>query len=458
MSIFSTIPSDFELAYGRNFVSIFDTDYSTSNPVKYILNLKYLNGQTFASFKQTPNPVGLAHFDVSDVLQNLLSSRPDLETVPKLSLATHEALEYKVSFNTYTTLEPTEKLVVFNGRKNYYTKDFDSSDFTPLVATVNNDLTVFRRSVAFTDYPSTSFNITTIPVNERPFFYNYTTPDTLVKNLYAYADDDYTLSFLNRTKPQPGPGYGYPNSAASISGFYLSAFINGTEYTSIILNQPGNGGFFVDFPSELPSDKANGVSVQIGASSTFIQSLPSTPDYIYVAGYCYKEFSPTEWNYLDPGLLLTEVYKLNILEPKCNDYENVQVSWTNSFGFRDYFNFTKRFEKTININRQTYTQDNVNWTSFQALTLNPYNRGERVFKTDATTSYTLNTKYLNDDESKFLENLFISSDVRVRLPGQPWRPCVLESNSYVEKTFRKDRLFQHTINIKMANENLIQNG
>lgn len=458
MSIILNTPTNYELAYGSNFVSIFETDYDVENPVKYKLNLKDLDDVTFASFGQTPNPNGWAHFDVSKALQSFLSSRPDLESVPKLSLATHEVLEYKINAQTYTGLTASDNFIVFNGRKNYYTKDFDSSDYTALVATVDLDLTVFQRSVAFTDYPSTSFNITTIPVNERPFFYNYTSPDTLVKNLYAYPEDDYTLSFLNGTRPQSGPGYGYFNSAASISGFYLSAFINGTEYTSIVLNQPGNGGFFVDFPSELPTGKARGVSVQFGASSTFIQSLPSTPDYIYVAGYCYKEFSPTEWNFTDPGLLLTEVYKLNILEPKCNDYDNVQVSWTNSFGFRDYFNFTKRFEKTININRQTYKQDHINWDNEGQLSLNSSERGDRVFNTNATTSYTLNTKYLNDDESKFLENLFISSDVRVRLPGQPWRPCVLESNSYVEKTFRKDRLFQHTINIKMANENLIQNG
>ena len=74
-----------------------------------------------------------------------------------------------------------------------------------------------------------------------------------------------------------------------------------------------------------------------------------------------------------------------------------------------------------------------------------------------TETYTANTKYLTDAESEYLKNLFISPDTRVKIDGV-WRPVILTSNTWTEKTYRKDKLFQHTIQFRLANPIETQRG
>ena len=83
----------------------------------------------------------------------------------------------------------------------------------------------------------------------------------------------------------------------------------------------------------------------------------------------------------------------------------------------------------------------------------------RVFREDLQEKYTINTRYVSEDEAKFLKNLFISPDVRVRFNGSTtWNSVVLQDTSWEQKTIRKNKLFQYTLNFNMANKLNIQNG
>jgi hypothetical protein len=64
---------------------------------------------------------------------------------------------------------------------------------------------------------------------------------------------------------------------------------------------------------------------------------------------------------------------------------------------------------------------------------------------------------MDDDESKWLEELFTSPHIQVYYDGV-WEPAVITSNSYEQKTAARSGLFQHTLNVQFANNKRVQRG
>ena len=80
--------------------------------------------------------------------------------------------------------------------------------------------------------------------------------------------------------------------------------------------------------------------------------------------------------------------------------------------------------------------------------------------------FTAFTDYMTDDEAKYLQGLFTSPDVRVKLGSAyapvgydlEWFGATVLSNAYTEKTYRKDKLFQYDVRFKLANQLKSQRG
>jgi len=73
-----------------------------------------------------------------------------------------------------------------------------------------------------------------------------------------------------------------------------------------------------------------------------------------------------------------------------------------------------------------------------------------------------NMRIINDEEAKLLESMFKSASVMVRFSvgeyANQWVPIQLLSSKYTQKTVRKDRLFQYTVNYRLANNIKSQRG
>ena len=65
-------------------------------------------------------------------------------------------------------------------------------------------------------------------------------------------------------------------------------------------------------------------------------------------------------------------------------------------------------------------------------------------------------------EAANLESMFKSPSVNVRFStgeyANQWLPINLISSTYTEKSYRKDRLFQYTVNYKLASNIKSQRG
>ena len=94
--------------------------------------------------------------------------------------------------------------------------------------------------------------------------------------------------------------------------------------------------------------------------------------------------------------------------------------------------------------------------------VNEQSRGFTTYSQSIKEQWTATSGFMNDEEAKLLESMFKSPSVMVRFSvgeyANQWLPINLLSSSYTEKTIRKDKLFQYTVNYKLANNIKSQRG
>lgn len=439
------------LAYGKNIVSLFDQEVPSTID-KYLLNIVEQEGfqlNTLSTMIQIPNKVGYAHFDLQNYLKNQVTHNPNIESTTILTTSeseTHKATvqhgwQIGSSFFVSNTLTDT---VVLNGRKRFDEIDWDFSEYSATVKSVEiggiTYLSVTSKMKALTDRHIKSKLGSQISDGK---------PTTLGDNetcnfIDLFKDDNYTLSFLQYwTEGFTAP----PNFFDGITHFDVY-FFNGTTQlgTVKIDNTTDNGG------GPLVEAKDYVITIQSSQLNSFLTAFP-TSTHMYLIAKAYNSLQQ------DPASEeLSQWYRFDFKENECDDDNHIQVSWVNSFGFRDYYTFNKRNDYKITTSQKTYTQINGSWSS-PTFEVDPSLRGERVFNKSQVEEYTASTGFITDEEDTYLKNLYLSPDVKVRFAGESqWVPVILTNNTYTNRRFKYDRLFQHTINFKLSNINQIQRG
>lgn len=452
-------PNEYELTHGKVIVSLYDLDGSANTRMSIVL--KDSDNNEIGEFRQLPNLTGYCHFDISSTLKNYVESRVDLESIPKLSTGSNEIFQYSfeygyVPFNgTFVSQGTVSNKYVIDGRKAHNIIDWDSDPYLPLIQLISSGPggtqinNVNRPQKALTDYPFTETTGAAI-TDGKPTWVGLS---TIVNRIPFRRGNDHTLSFINDWIADPTVG----DWTNGINSFQYAIYNGDTLLTSgNLINLTSNGGGPNNvYNAEIqPTGEYKLITTQSGYSNTQfnLSAYPEATHYYLAASTLTR----------DPAVVTqygvqSEVYRFDLNDGECNDFDNIEVSWLNSLGGRDYFDFQKRSDKQINVTRKTYKQLDASWNS-NVLESNTYDRGERVYSQTINTEYTANTRYLSDIESQYLSNLYMSPDVRVRFNGGDWVPVILTSNTWTEKTFRKDRLFQHQITFRLANQIISQNG
>ena len=440
-------PNEYELASGKVIVSLYDLD-STPN-TRMVLKVKDVNDDVIGDLRQIPNSSGYAHFDIGKMLRSQVSSKPNLESIPQLSNGDYEILQYYFEYGyapfdgDFVSEGFSGILYAINGRKAYNIIDWDYEPYIPEISlqtvgaftiNVTNSYQKALTDRVFTT--TTGANVTNKP--------SWVTAAVPVSIGDIRRGNDYTLSFINDWIPDPTVG----NWTNGINAFRIAIYDGATQLADTQINNVtgSGGGPSVIYGDEIdPTDEFRLITTQAGNANNIIAAYPQATHY-YVGAATFTQDPDTS----TALTLVSHAYRFNVVDGECNDFDNIQVSLVNSLWGRDYFDFQKRNDKSVSVTRNTYRQLDADWSAPQ-LTVNSYNRGERVFSQSVQTNYTANTRYLTDEESKFLENLYISPDVRVKIGGNAWEPVILTSNEFTEKTFRKDQMFQHTISFRLAN-------
>jgi hypothetical protein len=459
-------PTLLNLSFGKNVFSFYD-----SNTTGRLMRLEVWDNTLttqIATLEQYPNQTGNYHIDLQNILQNYTTPNYDIEEgVTYLDVATDESYGFRVKYGyigttgnfieqgIYPNTGSTDNCVVLGGVKPYYELEWDSSDYTTLVSGILGcPLPGTDKASALTDWTITK-PLSQLTGGIPSYVTTYNDEVTLMEKR---MEDSFNLSFLNKFELNSvNPP---PSLCENIKAFRITFYNNDTEISDLfidnIVSQGGGPSIGVALPADVvyPYD-----AITFKCGYTQFESNMSGATHFYVSGFNY--YGGGSCSNIDLKYSIrnhTKVYRVNIVDDKCNDFAPVQVSWLNSLGFRDYFYFSKRTNEDINIRRNTYERVEGSWNSTN-FEVPQYSRGEQVFSQDITNTRTINTRFLSDAEAQYLKYLYMSPDVRVRYDGDTsWTPVILTSNRWTEKTFRKDKLFQYTLNYREAHKRNSQRG
>jgi len=478
MIVFQQQPSiPFDQAYGPNPVTVagMPVDPITGIPQadKYVLQV-VVNGAIIADIRQSPNRSGVAIFDIQNTLQNFVSpSKDNIEELGyfglDLSNSAAESVSYVLRASTETggvvpayPGDPGEWatsniLLDFGGKKEYFEVPYNTGPYIPALATspVAGCTTVFRSAKPFSERFTGRRAIDIAAAGEGiPAFISGNTVNVIEQNVTV--DDMTTTSFFNGVS---GTG---PLLAQGIEAFVFYQY-NGAVLlsTNVIYNQQSTGGGPQTATSQgvTPIYPFVGITAATGPKN-FQDFDGSLVTHYYVIAQPYGTCGNIP-NISDASMF--NPMRFNIVDANCSDFPEYQFSWLNKYGFRDYYSFNKRKDRTVAIKRNTYLQEAADYSS-SSYNVNVYNRGTTVFSQALQENFTAFTDFISDEDAIFLESLFTSPDVKVRFNEKggagkyEWVPVSLMSTSYMQKTNRKDKLFQYDIKFKRAHNLKSQRG
>ena len=465
--------SPFDMAYGANPITL--TGISPLED-KYALRIYLLgNPNPIADIRQTPNRVGRAIFDIQNILQAYVSpTKNNIDalgvTGTGLQIANGELIEYQIGYTSETNgtagefvISPTVYTTIA-GAKEYWQVPFTASKYQARLQSDINSCTILNPNAKPSQASALSDNEWTITDTETgdQFLDDWASPTGIdVHNVYT--DDQCTKSFFqptNRGGANP-PVF----NAQGIEAFIIAEYDATGSMTSErqINNIISNGGGPNNTPGQGLISTGNFKVVTIGTGPANLPGFNLNPltTHYYVMPMVY---SPVTVECGGAGLLYTPAWKAqryNLIQEPCNDYDHIQFAWLNSLGYRDQFTFTKKNEKKINTERNNFLQEVADYNS-TSYSVNKQSRGFTTYSQDIKEVWEATSGYMNDDEAKLLESMFKSPSVMVRQStgeyANQWIPINLISSSYTQKTYRKDRLFQYTVNYKLASNIKSQRG
>ena len=157
-------------------------------------------------------------------------------------------------------------------------------------------------------------------------------------------------------------------------------------------------------------------------------------------------------------------------DTSCSIYENVRVKFMNRQGTWCYANFNKDSKRTTNISKTEYKQPlkydySLDWTT-TGYSISKQ-RGSSVLSSSVNDTYSLNSDWISEDYYSYLSQLITSPEVYIfydtytEIDGSVLTsvniPIIITDTNYSYKTTFRDKLFNLTLNYKLAYDTTLQN-
>jgi len=477
-------PAPLDMTYGPNILTLSNLGAADKYVVKV---LKQSDNSVIADVRQSANSVGNAIFDIQKILQSYVSpSQGNIESLGQgsynLSLqdSSAESFRYIIQIGSetsgVTTMQSLFPKETVGGIKQYYDQYFSWSAFNGTA--FGGDELVPCTLVNNTQGDILSDWTTTIAANTVtdgiPSGFN---PTDRIQVRDVLLTDHFCTTWYNHVV------IGTPAPAAEVTGiegFRIVSYQNNIQLQNqIIPNIQANGGgpnvetgdgtvvnhpyTFITMGTGPQNLSYNQYSTGSLAETVFQLSNLTTHYYITPVLYTPGSCLATTTGYADRSAWETQ--RFNIVQPECLDFDNIEFSWLNSYGFRDFYTFTKRNDKRVRNRKNNYDQSLIDYSG-SGWDVDTYSRGTTTYSQELMQEFTAFTDYMTDDEAKYLQGLFTSPDVRVKLGSAyapvgydlEWFGATVLSNAYTEKTYRKDKLFQYDVRFKLANQLKSQRG
>ena len=436
-----------------------------------------------ATILQPANPAGVAHFDISKILQSYMDIK-FVEDTAKATDTDGTSFSYRVRYgrvvNDVPLFEPGYDTVryVLNGYEDWRSMNWPTQTaFIPDPGNIACETGGTSQAARYQEqynylhnYPKTSIPIRSASYRTLSFFNRirdwnqgvdwgvniqpyavrikfFTVTGTLIQTaIYALSDTtglgprttfdatsvgSYTNDELIGTigaGPQNLIDAGYwPNGSSAIWNQVIQTWGN----YAVIWNLAQASAIVDSYQIDVMS---------IDQCKVNAEGMPTSND------------AATLEPYLD-AVIYSETFQI---ENPCTGYEPVNVSFLNQYGVKDYFSFDRRNTYNQSVKRNNYDKVLGSWSD-ATFAVDPHGRGRKTFSTEIETNMELNSYWMSDEESAWLEELFTSPHIQVYYNGI-WTPAVITSNSYEQKTNVRNGLFQHTLNIRFANTKRVQRG
>ena len=489
----------FDMAYGANPVTL---DNLSANADKYALRILALGNPTpLADIRQTPNREGRAIFDIQNVLQAYVG--PQVNTIDSLhysdsgftaqntrmALAGQTLLEYQLQYaeesggvvGAFTTM-PTI-FTVIAGSKQYYEVPFNTDPYRPEIEGGDeaNPCSIIERAAR--PLSDNNWTIADTETGDNLLTKNGGYPSPAGIDMHnVYMDDQCTKTFYQEVE------IGSPNPMPQVNGieaFYVlqCGYSNSIFNTSIIANVQGNGGGpnLAIGQGTAISGPFQTITVATGPANLLVNNLSPNTTHYYVVPVVYSPvacspdgqqqtplMNAAAWRIQRYNIAHTKIYDaqgnvtgIEQLSAKCNDYSHIQFAWQNSLGYRDQFTFTKKVNHNTQTKNNNFLKGTADYNGTQ-YSVDAQDRGFTTYSQNIKNDFTVQSDYMNDAEAELLKHLYQSAEVKVRFADGPyanqWVPVIITRTSYNEKTYRKDKLFQYTVNFRLASNTKSMRG
>jgi hypothetical protein len=171
-----------------------------------------------------------------------------------------------------------------------------------------------------------------------------------------------------------------------------------------------------------------------------------------------------------------KTYVDRVIDKNCYIYNNVRIAFLNKFGVLEYWNFQLDSKNIMNTDRYNYKRT-LDWN------YDVGQRGDTILTQNAYDTYVVNTNFINEYDYNYLKELISTGEAYVIdesveglyvKPGNvlfDWGGCetdgggydvlkypiIITDTSYEVKTSYRDKIFNLTLNYKMAYNITTQN-
>lgn len=220
-----------------------------------------------------------------------------------------------------------------------------------------------------------------------------------------------------------------------------------------------------DFVVRIQSFDASG-SVINTTQKTFTSSREF--NYLSVGTYDIVNSSASGWTVAPATLLVgasyyivsvnggaNQVIRYNINQ-RCSKYTPIRLHWLNRLGGIDSFNFSLKSQKNTDIDRRSYLQEHHDLSSNNWF-YTTKSRGQTDYHVGTTEKLTINTPFLTEEESIWMED-FASSPVVYQELDNKLIALSGKVKKIDEKTSLNDKLMQYTFEVEYSLNDMRQRG
>ena len=426
-----------------------------ANPqFQYICDIK--SGSTLIQrIKQQPNPSGYGVFDIGMIVTSNVGPTDQVWMTPTVQTQTTCAKQFTVLFGEEYGTSVSSSVSIYNGITNAVTGSparSGSSYYYNLDGTLDPNDKVNWNWNSGSKYSNQQ-------INDLEFTYQRgltDMPATQSVRIYDWA----TISFLN------GNLNGAANSATNAQDVYAMV-VDQYDATGSLLIQ----NIYYNVSTGADNGGPRATTTQLWSQVYTSQSqdtrlihFPAGPRNIdegaglesglayYNVTFC-EQFAGTSSINTDG---IYGKYRFDIVDASCG-YDGARFAWKNKYGVWDYYTFPLAQTTIDNIDRQTYKQTFVNFsTTSTTVSYDRARRGETQFVNKINKNRTAETDWIDQETADAMLELFYSTDVYMQdqTPYSGiWLPIVVTNATLTEKTNpRTQKLFKYTIEFTLAND------